>query len=163
MLAKPLARRSRRRRRSRWRSAAHASALRYALDMPAPKIPSAAIDRAAEAGRGVVKHTPVTGSAALSDRCGGNIVLKAENLQRTGSFKIRGAMSKLAALGDARGHWRHCRKRGQPRPGTRVRRPPRRGALRDLRARGRADLQDRGVPGLRRDARSREATRSTRR
>lgn len=68
--------------------------------MPAPKIPSAAIDRAAEAGRGVVAHTPVTGSAALSDRCGGQIVLKAENLQRTGSFKIRGAMSKLAALGD---------------------------------------------------------------
>ncbi len=68
--------------------------------MPAQKISSAAIDRAAEAGRGVVTHTPVTGSAALSDRCGGDIVLKAENLQRTGSFKIRGAMSKLAALGD---------------------------------------------------------------
>jgi threonine dehydratase len=43
----------------------------------------------------------VTGSAALSERCGGDIVLKAENLQRTGSFKIRGAMSKLGALGDA--------------------------------------------------------------
>ena len=68
--------------------------------MPAPKISSAAIDRAAEAGRGVVTHTPVTGSAALSDRYGGEVVLKAENLQRTGSFKIRGAMSKLAALGD---------------------------------------------------------------
>ena len=53
------------------------------------------------AGRGIVTHTPVTGSAALSERCGGNVVLKAENLQRTGSFKIRGAMSKLAALGDA--------------------------------------------------------------
>ncbi|MEY2444303.1 MAG: threonine dehydratase [Ilumatobacteraceae bacterium] len=47
----------------------------------------------------MVIHTPTTGSAALSDRCGGTIVLKAENLQRTGSFKIRGAMSKLAALG----------------------------------------------------------------
>lgn len=68
--------------------------------MPAPTIPSAAIDRAAESGRGVVTHTPVTGSAALSDRCGGDIVLKAENLQRTGSFKIRGAMNKLATLGD---------------------------------------------------------------
>jgi len=41
----------------------------------------------------------VTGSAALSERCGGDIVLKAENLQRTGSFKIRGAMNKLAVLG----------------------------------------------------------------
>lgn len=57
------------------------------------------IDTAAAAGRGVVKHTPVTSSAALSDRCGGTVVLKAENLQRTGSFKIRGAMSKLASLG----------------------------------------------------------------
>ena len=44
-------------------------------------------------------HTATTGSAALSERCGGDIVLKAENLQRTGSFKIRGAMNKLAALG----------------------------------------------------------------
>jgi threonine dehydratase len=68
--------------------------------MPTRKISRAAIDRAAEAGRGVVTHTPVTSSAALSERTGGHIVLKAENLQRTGSFKIRGAMSKLAALGD---------------------------------------------------------------
>ena len=68
--------------------------------MPVPQISSAAIDRAAEAGRGVVTHTPVTGSAALSDRCGGDIVLKAENLQCTGSFKIRGAMYKLSTLGD---------------------------------------------------------------
>jgi len=37
----------------------------------------------------------------LSERYGGNVVFKAENLQRTGSFKIRGAMSKLASLGDA--------------------------------------------------------------
>jgi threonine dehydratase len=68
--------------------------------MSAPIISSDAIDRAAEAGRGVVIHTPMAGSAALSDRCGGDIVLKAENLQRTGSFKIRGAMNKLSALGD---------------------------------------------------------------
>jgi threonine dehydratase len=68
--------------------------------MPVPKISSEAIDRAAVAGRGVVTHTPVTTSTALSDRCGGNVVLKAENLQCTGSFKIRGAMNKLATLGD---------------------------------------------------------------
>lgn len=60
-----------------------------------------AIEAARRAGQGVVKHTPVTESAALSERCGGNIVFKAENLQRTGSFKIRGAMNKLASLGDA--------------------------------------------------------------
>ena len=68
--------------------------------MPAQKISDAAIDRATEAGRGVVTHTPVAGSAALSERCGGNVVLKAENLQRTGSFKIRGAMNKLSELGN---------------------------------------------------------------
>lgn len=56
---------------------------------------------AREAGLPVVKHTPVTESAAIGDRSGGNVVLKAENLQRTGSFKIRGAMSKLASLGSA--------------------------------------------------------------
>ncbi len=67
--------------------------------MPERDLPSAEIDRAARAGRGVVKHTPVTTSASLSERSGGQVVLKAENLQRTGSFKIRGAMSKLAALG----------------------------------------------------------------
>jgi threonine dehydratase len=68
--------------------------------MPVPEISSAAIDRAVDAGRDVVTHTPVTGSAALSDRFGGAVVLKAENLQRTGSFKIRGAMNKLSELGD---------------------------------------------------------------
>lgn len=48
-----------------------------------------------------MKRTPITESAALTTRCGGNIVLKAENLQRTGSFKIRGAMNKVASLGAA--------------------------------------------------------------
>lgn len=60
-----------------------------------------AIDAARTAGAGVVQHTPVTGSYTLSQRTGGQVVLKAENLQRTGSFKIRGAMSKLSSLGEA--------------------------------------------------------------
>ena len=59
------------------------------------------VREAREAGRGTVKHTPITESAALSEMCGGSVVLKAENLQRTGSFKIRGAMNKIATLGDA--------------------------------------------------------------
>ena len=37
----------------------------------------------------------------LSERAGATVVLKAENLQRTGSFKLRGALSKLAALGES--------------------------------------------------------------
>ncbi len=65
------------------------------------EISTADIQAARHAGSSVVKHTPVTASAALSDRTGGSVVLKAENMQRTGSFKIRGAMNKLASLGDA--------------------------------------------------------------
>jgi len=59
------------------------------------------ISAARERGRGVVLHTPVIPSAYLSQRFGGKIVLKAENLQRTGAFKIRGAMNKLSQLGNA--------------------------------------------------------------
>jgi threonine dehydratase len=50
----------------------------------------------------VARHTPVLPSATLSERTGGaTVLLKAESLQRTGSFKIRGALNKLAAVGDA--------------------------------------------------------------
>jgi len=69
--------------------------------MTAIPIDSEVIEAARLAGIGVVKRTPITDSATLSERYGGNVVFKAENLQRTGSFKIRGAMSKLASLGDA--------------------------------------------------------------
>ena len=47
----------------------------------------------------VAKHTPVVSSVALSNDLGQPVVLKAESLQRTGSFKIRGAMNKVASLG----------------------------------------------------------------
>ncbi len=47
-----------------------------------------------------VKRTPVISSLTLSSDIGGNVVLKAENLQRTGAFKIRGATNKIASLGD---------------------------------------------------------------
>ncbi len=59
-----------------------------------------AIRAAREVGRSVVEHTPVTPSAYLSQQFGGKIILKAENLQRTGAFKIRGAINKLHQLGD---------------------------------------------------------------
>lgn len=59
-----------------------------------------AIRAAREVGRSVVEHTPVTPSAYLSNEFGGKIILKAENLQRTGAFKIRGAINKLHKLGD---------------------------------------------------------------
>jgi threonine dehydratase len=45
--------------------------------------------------------TPVYNSDTLSLRTGRRVVLKAENLQRTGSFKIRGAVATLASLSPA--------------------------------------------------------------
>ncbi len=70
---------------------------------PTPiEIPREAFIAARERGKDVVLHTPVLPSAYLSQRFGGTIVLKAENLQRTGSFKIRGGMNKLAQLGNAK-------------------------------------------------------------
>ena len=59
---------------------------------------------ARERGSGVVLHTPVVPSVYLSELFSSKIVLKAENLQRTGAFKIRGGMNKLAALGDRARH-----------------------------------------------------------
>ena len=64
-------------------------------------VTEATIERAARAGEGVVRETPVLTTRTLSERAGTRVVLKAENLQGTGSFKLRGAMSKIAALGDA--------------------------------------------------------------
>jgi threonine dehydratase len=60
------------------------------------------VGRARAAIGDVARHTPVLPSATLTDRAGGaNVLLKAESLQRTGSFKIRGALNKLAAVGEA--------------------------------------------------------------
>jgi threonine dehydratase len=61
----------------------------------------AEIRRAAAAGEGVVRVTPVLSSRTLSQRAGVTVALKTENLQRTGSFKLRGALAKLEALGEA--------------------------------------------------------------
>jgi threonine dehydratase len=47
----------------------------------------------------IARRTPMLSSRTISERAGGLVALKAENLQLTGSFKIRGASAKLAALG----------------------------------------------------------------
>lgn len=49
---------------------------------------------------GVAHHTPMTPSATFSERTGADVHLKLENLQRTGSFKIRGAYNRIARLTD---------------------------------------------------------------
>ncbi len=64
------------------------------------EITAQAIDRARAAGEGHVRRTPVLTSRTLGERCGGEVVLKAENLQRTGSFKLRGVLAKIASLGE---------------------------------------------------------------
>ena len=48
--------------------------------------------------RGVLERTPLVHSAPLSQRAGVEVHLKCEQLQRTGSFKIRGAYNALSLL-----------------------------------------------------------------
>ena len=50
---------------------------------------------------GVARTTPLEGSRPLSAAVGGPVFLKCENLQRTGSFKIRGAYVRIAKLTEA--------------------------------------------------------------
>lgn len=53
---------------------------------------------AAELLDGVITRTPITESRALSTIAGTKVLLKCENLQRAGSFKVRGAYVRLARL-----------------------------------------------------------------
>lgn len=46
----------------------------------------------------VVHKTPLLGSRTLNQRVGNDVLFKAENLQRIGAFKIRGAYNKIASL-----------------------------------------------------------------
>jgi threonine dehydratase len=50
--------------------------------------------------RGVARETPLQNLRSLSEQVGGPVVLKCENLQRTGSFKIRGAYTRISRLRD---------------------------------------------------------------
>jgi threonine dehydratase len=55
---------------------------------------------AAELLRGVARFTPMESSRPLQALVGGPVFLKCENLQRTGSFKIRGAYVRIARLSE---------------------------------------------------------------
>jgi threonine dehydratase len=63
-----------------------------------PEITIEDIRGARESFRGIVRRTPLLPSRTLSELARGEVLLKAENLQHTGSFKVRGAMHRLAAL-----------------------------------------------------------------
>jgi len=58
------------------------------------------LDVARDAIAGDVRRTPVLACEELGELAGGPVVLKAECLQRTGSFKLRGALNKVSALGE---------------------------------------------------------------
>lgn len=56
------------------------------------------IEAAADRLRGVVRDLPLHSARWLSDSVGGPVYLATENLQRAGSFKIRGAYNRLSQL-----------------------------------------------------------------
>lgn len=70
--------------------------------MEAPELP-VSIDDVLDAQvllEGVARTTPLEYSRVLTERCGVPTWLKCENLQRAGSFKIRGAYNRMARLTD---------------------------------------------------------------
>jgi threonine dehydratase len=68
--------------------------------MTTPVVGRTEIEAAREILTGVARLTPLEGSRPLSERVGGPVLLKCENLQRTGSFKIRGAYVRISRLSD---------------------------------------------------------------
>jgi len=54
------------------------------------------VEEAYDRLKGVVKNTPLERSSSISELCGAEVYLKLENLQRAGSFKIRGAYNLLS-------------------------------------------------------------------
>jgi threonine dehydratase len=70
-------------------------------DMKAAElIGEADLQAARRAVASLVVHTPIVACAELGGLLGSPVLLKAECLQATGSFKLRGALNRLAALGD---------------------------------------------------------------
>jgi threonine dehydratase len=59
------------------------------------------VARAAQSLEGVAHRTPVLTSRTLDERLGARVFLKAENLQRMGAFKFRGAYNAISRLSDA--------------------------------------------------------------
>ncbi|GAA3605469.1 threonine ammonia-lyase [Nonomuraea rosea] len=68
--------------------------------MSSPQVTYDAVVAARELLADVVVHTPVLASRVLSEAVGGPVHLKCENVQRAGSFKVRGAYVRIARLSD---------------------------------------------------------------
>jgi threonine dehydratase len=68
-------------------------------DDPTAALPTFAnVAAAAKRLQGLAVRTPLIESPALNERTGGRILLKAETLQRTGSFKFRGAYNRISQI-----------------------------------------------------------------
>src|SRR5215510_16473887 len=71
--------------------------------LTASALPTAAdVDQAARRLAGVALRTPLISSPVLDAATGARVFLKAETLQRTGSFKFRGAYNKLSSIAPER-------------------------------------------------------------
>ena len=68
--------------------------------IPSPVTPDD-VAAARDVLRDVLPPTPLLHSRALSERIGGPVYLKCENLQRTGSFKARGGYFRISRLSEA--------------------------------------------------------------
>ena len=66
-----------------------------------PAVSSDDVAAARKLLRDVISDTPVLHSRVLSETVAGPVYLKCENMQRTGSFKVRGAYHRIARLSDA--------------------------------------------------------------
>jgi threonine dehydratase len=70
-------------------------------DSPERVVAPEDIERAEQLIAGEVRETPILPAGELSRRVGGSVVMKAECLQLTGSFKVRGAFNKMSGSSDA--------------------------------------------------------------
>ncbi|HEY9548786.1 MAG TPA: threonine/serine dehydratase [Kiloniellaceae bacterium] len=71
---------------------------------PAAQVAAPTLDDIRAAARrldGLAVRTPLLESPALNERVGGRVLLKAETLQRTGSFKFRGAYNRISQIPEA--------------------------------------------------------------
>lgn len=68
--------------------------------MTLPSLTLGHLEAARERVRETVHHTPLLHSTTLSTRVGAPVYLKCENLQKTGAFKVRGALNRLLTLTD---------------------------------------------------------------
>jgi threonine dehydratase len=67
-------------------------------DATSPAVTVDDVRTARELLRGIIRDTPIQGSRPLAERAGGPVWLKCENLQRAGSFKIRGAYTRISRI-----------------------------------------------------------------